>query len=185
LPVAPAAGDAYEPNDVMAQARLLPGGGVYSPTIHSSTDIDYFALNVPAADIYLTVRLAGLPADYDLFVFQGDDGTAMPIGWSVRRGLLDEEISLRASAGRYTILVQGYDRAWSADSYRLIVSLAAATPTVTTSPSRTPTATITRTPTATATLGPGTPSSTPSATPTATPTTRVLYRLFLPVIVWN
>jgi len=220
----PAAGDAYEPNDSMAQAYLLPGDGAYTGTIDSSTDVDYYALVVPPAGtavpdahtgaslqaMTLRLRLSNLPADYDLFVFQGDDALALPVAWSQQRGLVAEEITLPALAGRYEILVMGYDRAWSASPYTLLVDLADPTPLVTVSatPSRTRTLTATPpvasatatatwsrtatrslTPTVSPTLPPGAPtetplpSETPTETPTATETATVAYSLFLPVII--
>jgi hypothetical protein len=189
----PPTGDAYEPNDTMAQAFLLPGSGVYTATIDTPTDSDWFALRVSLPDQYLTVRLTNLPADYDLFLLQGNDPLAFPIQWSTNSGLANEQIVLRPAVDSYYILVQGNDHTWSSSPYVLTVSLAGATPTptMTSSPSPTPsssatrtatasrtatqTATMTRTPTATSTPTPtGTIGLTPSASATVTQTSTVL-----------
>ncbi len=205
---APVGGDAYEPNNTIAQAYLLPGSGVYTATIDVPTDVDFYALDVAAPNANLNMRLSNLPADYDLLLFQGDDQTAFPVGHSQNRGLVDEVINLQPAAGRYYIEVLGFDRSYGASPYTLIVNLSAATPTATpmVTPSVTPTATQSRTAsptlTATSTKSPTpttsptasvtpTSSSTPPATatagdtetPTATPSGTVPIRLFLPVIV--
>ena len=157
---APVGGDRYEPNNSMARAYLLPGSGVYTATIDSSGDIDFYALDIATSNQVLTVRLTGLPADYDLFLFQGNDPTAFPVAYSQRRGLADEELSYRPSAGRYHVLVQGYDRSWSTGPYTLTIGLSAAT----------------ATPTVTATHQPGVPTATPTPTVGA-------FRLWLPIIL--
>lgn len=171
----PANGDQYEPNDTLATASLLPGSGVYTATIHLSTDSDWYALQVGAPNVHLTARLTGLPADYDLLLFQGED--QMPIDWSQTRGLYDEIVSAQPLVGRYELLVQSYDRAASASPYRLEVSLAAATATATASR----TSTRTQTPSVTPTVPPG---STATATATATPTGQARpFTVWLPIMI--
>ncbi len=198
----PSTGDPYEPNDTIAQAYPLTGSGVYVATIDSPDDLDYYALQVPAAGMTLIVRLINLPADYDLLLFQGDDAAAFPVAWSRSGGQVDEQVVLRVEAGRYEILVVGADRAWSASPYLLAVSLAAATPTATATRTASPSATVTRTPTASgtatrtftatrsatpsATLPPGEPTYTPTATETATvavTATPTGYQIWLPIII--
>jgi hypothetical protein len=191
----PTSGDPYEPNDTLAQAYLLPVNGVYTARIDAADDLDYFAVQVGQPAMSLIVRLPNLPADYDLFLFRGDDATAFPIAWSRNSGLLEEQIVASVEAGRYELLVVGVDRAWSNTSYMLAMSLSAATPTPSATASATPTplpsatatvtATATATHTPTATLRPGEPThtatatATETATPTATPTG---VRLWLPII---
>jgi hypothetical protein len=200
----PLLGDPYEPNDTPAQATLLAANGTYTATLHAETDRDYFALDAPAAGLTMMARLSGLPANYDLYLFNTSSWDAMPIAYSLRPGIADEDVTVTASPGRYWLLVQGADRAWSAAPYTLTLSLASPTPTpsATATASRTPTTTssptrtvsstpsqtptVTRTPTITATLKPGEPTHTPpptataSATPTSTP---VVYYVVLPIIL--
>ncbi len=170
---APATGDAYEPNETAAQAYALPASGVFTATLHSETDVDYYTAPAPAVG-NLTVRLSALPANYDLFAFDSADPTAFPLAYSRQSGLSDETIVLPPRQGQYWILVQGSDRAWSASPYTL--SLSVVGPTATATATRTASAT----PTASPTQAPGEPTHTPTATATDTPEG---YRVLLPIIV--
>ena len=186
---APATGDVFEPNDTLAAAFLLAGSGVYTATISPVNDLDYYAIQVPAPGMSLTVRLTGLPADYDLFLFNSSDPNAMPVAYSLNRGQVDELLGWSPPVGRYYIYVVGYDRSWSDSPYTLIVSLAAPTPTATSTatrtststPSRTATITPTRTPSATAQPTHSPTPTLPVATPTETP--EQLFRLWLPIML--
>lgn len=163
--------DPYEPNNIIAQAYLLPGSGIYTATIGWPSDEDFFALQVSSGGMSLTVQLTGLPADYDLRLFYGTNPDAFPVV-SQNRKTADERISLVPSIGSYYVEVLGWDRVWSSDVYTLSVYLASLTPTVTPSSTATRTATRTLTPVV-------------SGTVTATPTVTDLngYRLWLPIIV--
>lgn len=175
----PPLGDAYEPNETALQARALPGSGVFSATIHSETDIDYYVVPAPVAGV-LTVRLSNLAADYDLFAFDSADPTAFPVAYSRQGGVSDEVVVLAARQGSYWLLVQGNDRAYSASPYALMLSVAGPTATATASATASTTATASNTPTVTTTRAPDEPTFTPTATATETPTGA---RLWLPIIV--
>ncbi|MFK7920147.1 MAG: HYR domain-containing protein, partial [Ilumatobacter sp.] len=61
---------AFEPNDVPTDVGVVDvvSGSIYASHIATSTDVDLFAIDLPAG-ARLSVALSDLPADYDLVVY--------------------------------------------------------------------------------------------------------------------
>lgn len=72
-------------------------------------DVDWFVFEADGTSTY-NVQLHGLPADYDLGVY---DKNGREIAASPRRKKKTEKITIKPSGGRYYIRVVGYDGAWS------------------------------------------------------------------------
>ncbi len=97
---------AYEPNESRASASAIVPNAPVSAAIQSATDQDYYKLTVLSTS-QLNISLSGLPADYDMTVYNGA-GTA--IGTATTGGLFSESIVLNNQpAGTYYIQVFGYN----------------------------------------------------------------------------
>jgi hypothetical protein len=105
--VAPGAGcgEWFEPNESFDAASAIQIGQSYSGLICDASDQDWFRFSLAAGDD-AAVDLFGLPADYDLFVYN-PQGTL--VGESRAGGTGDERVGLIAlSAGDYRARVVGY-----------------------------------------------------------------------------
>ena len=84
-----AAADACpEPNDDLATACPLGAGSPVQSSIDRPDDVDVFRLEI-AEPSRLHADLTGLPADYDLYLRNANDGV---IGQSVQKGTSDEQL---------------------------------------------------------------------------------------------
>ena len=66
--------ETFEPNNDPATAPMIAPGAFYLSYLTSTTDTDFFRVNVPASGTRTTIRLSHLPKDYDLVVY-GRQGT--------------------------------------------------------------------------------------------------------------
>jgi Tol biopolymer transport system component len=66
--------ETFEPNNDPATAPVLAPGSLYVSYLTSTSDTDFFRVNVPATGTRTTFRLSHLPKDYDLVVY-GRQGT--------------------------------------------------------------------------------------------------------------
>ncbi|MBM3190367.1 MAG: hypothetical protein FJZ90_16820, partial [Chloroflexi bacterium] len=169
------AGDAYEPNDCIADASTItPGTAINGLTIDIDYDLDIFKFSAAAGNtIVVDVDAATIGSPLDAYawlvsagpsalsvVCEGDDDD-----WS-----LDPYLRCMAPrTGTYYVLIASFDESGGSDyAYNLLVDvIGGGQPTPTREPSPTPTATLTPRPTATATA---TPTRDPAVTPTPTTT---------------
>ncbi len=80
-------------------------------------DLDWYRFELTAT-MRLRVTLAELPADYDLYLFDGSGRFLWASTWGRR---LPEEIVVRAPAGVYYVQLAGYAGAWDGEvPYRLL-----------------------------------------------------------------
>ncbi len=114
--------DTYEPNNSLAQAYTLPGPGTYYSYVWTSTDVDWYRLNVTTLG-NVTVNLTDIPAgkDYDIELFTSG-GQMIDGPWL--GGNAEEKIVFQPiSAGAYYLRVSGWNASYStAQAYRLSVA---------------------------------------------------------------
>jgi hypothetical protein len=110
-----------EPNDSPATACFL---GTESPAVGSlatARDADLYAVEVPGGGAVLTATLTDLPADFDLFLSDGESILAQ----SLRGGTNDDRLEMAVEGGRYYLEVRNASSAaHPAEPYTLRVSLA-------------------------------------------------------------
>ncbi|SFB44885.1 Triacylglycerol esterase/lipase EstA, alpha/beta hydrolase fold [Cohnella sp. OV330] len=99
-----AAGDAYEPNDSMSQAKALTSPLWFYADLHTSTDVDWyrFTLDKPTA-LTASFTFGGFfsgGADYDLELL-GADGATLAVSARSSAWLSDEYLSATLPAGSY------------------------------------------------------------------------------------
>jgi serine protease len=58
-----------EPNDSMASAQVIAGPTTVNGSMSSSSDVDYYALQLPAGATLTATMTPGSSADYDLYVY--------------------------------------------------------------------------------------------------------------------
>lgn len=68
-PPPPACVDIYEPNNSIAETKLINVNTVYYATIGSATDQDWFRFRTWAPWRYVKVSIWGMTADYDLYLY--------------------------------------------------------------------------------------------------------------------
>ncbi|MCS1351320.1 M4 family metallopeptidase [Mechercharimyces sp. CAU 1602] len=110
-------GDAYEANNTLATAYgPITSGKTYKAQIGSSTDQDWFSFTTGGKGT-ISIDLGNLPADYDLYLYNAS-GTELKS--SENGNTSAESISYsNAAAGKYYVLVVGYNGAKSSQSYEL------------------------------------------------------------------
>jgi len=103
--------------DVTCSQRLdLPVVGYVAP----AGDVDWYRFEVTAT-LRLRISLSELPADYDLYVFDGSGQFHWASTWWQ---ILPDEVVVRAPVGVYYVRLDGYARAWSGETpYRLLVEI--------------------------------------------------------------
>jgi hypothetical protein len=102
------------------QAIGIPVVGFIAP----GEDLDWYRFELTAT-MRLRVQLYDLPADFDLYVFDGTGRFLWSSTWGRR---LPDEITVRAPAGTYYVQLVGYAGAWSGEApYRLLVERAGGT----------------------------------------------------------
>jgi hypothetical protein len=84
-------------------------------------DVDWYRFQLTET-LRLRVTLADLPADFDLYVFDGSGQFRWASTWGHR---LPEEVVVRVPAGVYYVRLAGYAGAWDGEgTYRLLVERA-------------------------------------------------------------
>ncbi len=112
--------DAYEPDDVAAQAR--PYTGIQDHTFHTVTDTDWISFTVPAADVGISyiIRIfdTGLSVYGDIRLYQDPSQDSIGSWWFYR----DEEIVWTPSApGTYYLRIQTPNGRHCEARYRLMI----------------------------------------------------------------
>lgn len=102
-----------EPNDDLASACPLTSGSAAQSYIELSGDVDLFRLDVPTGG-QMDLELGDLPADYDLYLA---DGNGSLLAQSVHEGTATELLERTVQAGTYFAVVQS-DPARAVDSSR-------------------------------------------------------------------
>lgn len=107
--------DPYEPNNSYAEAYgPLESGSTYSSYLSSSSDDDYYMIEVGAGTIQLS--LANFPGDYDMYLYNSGQ-TQVARAYTTND---PETINYTAAAGTYYIRIDGYNGANSTtDDYQL------------------------------------------------------------------
>jgi len=113
--------DAFEPNDFIQTAAVLPNIGIQgNAQICAEGDEDWFKFQVIGNDIHAKIRLSGLSSDLDLELF---DASGNSLASSAGSGTQDELLVYNnLSTTDYYIKVSGKDSTWANDAhYRLQV----------------------------------------------------------------
>lgn len=112
--------DFFEPNDTFQTAYPINSGAEYQSYISTSTDVDYYSLNVNSPGV-INISLWNLPADYDMELY---DYNGQRIAASYNDGATSESISYNVSGiGNYYIKVFGYSSDFSdTQKYSLMVT---------------------------------------------------------------
>lgn len=106
--------EAYEPNDSFAAASTsLISGNSVTAKISSSTDVDYYSINVASVG---TISISMVPptnSDYDLELY---NSAYSSVASSTNGTGITETVSFSVSPGAYYIKVYGYQNAFDADN---------------------------------------------------------------------
>jgi hypothetical protein len=116
----------FEPNETLATAGSINFNSDHFSQIASATDVDWFRFGNTPAQPNIRVTLSGLPADYDLFVYNSA-GTL--IGSSTSGGTTAESVVINGGAvGTYYARVIGYNGVFSTTvCYRLRADISSST----------------------------------------------------------
>ncbi|MFN8309325.1 MAG: M43 family zinc metalloprotease [Chitinophagales bacterium] len=116
--------DAYEPNESRTAAKTIATNTLITGKIGTSTDVDYFKFTTTTAAKNIQVTLTGLPADYDLYLYNSS-GTLL--AYSYNSGTTSESLKYNtSSAGTFYVRVVGYSGAYNASTcYSLKASVSA------------------------------------------------------------
>jgi len=98
------------PSDRKTAEPIAPGDKLRRYVGHRG-DEDWFSFEADGASTY-RLHLHGLPADYDLTLYDSDGDE---IATSSERGKRSEEIREGISPGRYYVKVSGFEDSWDAD----------------------------------------------------------------------
>ncbi len=110
---------AYEPNNSASAAASIPLSTTISAAISSSTDQDYYAVNVSTAGTHVFSLAGPSGVDYDLYIYNSA-GTTLGSGTG---STATESVTLNSlAAGTYTVRVFGYNGANSTTCYTLNVA---------------------------------------------------------------
>jgi len=103
-PPPPVCIDVYETNNTSSQAKAISVGVSVSAIISSANDVDWFKVSMPNnSNTNLQVGLSGLPADYDLYVY---DKTIKLIGSSTNSSTLNEVVIYNSNARNATYYIK-------------------------------------------------------------------------------
>jgi len=103
------------------QSLGTPVEGYIAPT----GDVDWYRFELTES-MRLRIQLVDLPADYDLYVFDGSGRFRWASTWGRQ---LPEEVVVRVPAGVYYLRLDGYAGAWNGETpYWLLVAPAHGTP---------------------------------------------------------
>lgn len=117
------AADAYEPNDSrQAPANVSLPWSAQGLTIHSSTDVDFYAFTLAqATTVTATVQFTHANGDLDMYLM---DSAGLPV--AISNGTTDtEQVIVPVQGGTYYLRVYGYQGA--TNTYQASVVLAAPT----------------------------------------------------------
>lgn len=114
--------DATELGNSMADSRMLEVGKEMNAAICPAGDLDWYTILVPSGQNNVKIKLANLPSDFDLEVYDAD---GKKILGSYQSGLREESIVLNnVTPGVYRVLVYGYREAFNATgTYNLTAEL--------------------------------------------------------------
>ncbi len=112
-------GDGYEPNDTMAAAYGIGNSITITPTIHNSSDVDYFKITIANVSNITFVLIPPSDKDYDLYLL---DSLGNQIGVSTAGTGSIDQITKSLASGAYYIKVVGYRGAYSATPYTFKVT---------------------------------------------------------------
>jgi photosystem II stability/assembly factor-like uncharacterized protein len=107
---------AYEPNDVLADAKSIFKNTDVFGAISTNGDEDYYSFSLKSTDI-IRISLENLPADFDLELYN----SAGFLKGSYNGGSASELIIRPLTAGNYKVRVFGYNGANGPNCYKLIV----------------------------------------------------------------
>lgn len=113
--------DTYEPNNDSSQAYALPGPGIYHSYIWTSTDEDWYQLNVTTLGP-ITIDLSNIPSgmDYDIEFYTS---AGRFIGGSWISGNSDEKVVFQPiQTGSYYVVIYSYSGSSQKQAYRLSLS---------------------------------------------------------------
>lgn len=106
----PVCTNSFEPNESLSSAQVISTGIDIKGQIANATDKDYLKFTTTSTG-NVDVRLSGLPADYDLKLY---NASAVIIGSSSAGGTSQETIYINnLAAGTYTVYIYGYSGASS------------------------------------------------------------------------
>jgi hypothetical protein len=114
-------GDSYEPNDTMSSATSISMGTNYYPTIHTTSDIDYFKTYVNSG-FTMNIKMTSIPpdTDYDIKLYDSS-GTQLAVSQAGSNS--DESITYTpSSSGTYYIKVYPWSGSHATDSYTLRIN---------------------------------------------------------------
>lgn len=115
----PAGRDIYEPNDSIATAYEISRNTNITPTIHSSSDSDYFKFTISSPVDCIITLTPPSDKDYDLYLL---DSSGSQIGISFKGTGIVDKITKSLTAGTYYIKVLSYNGAYSTAPYTLEVA---------------------------------------------------------------
>lgn len=110
--------DPYESNNYSAQAYLLAGPGNYDAYIWTTSDDDWYRLNVSTLGP-ITIDLKSIPSgtDYDVELYTA---TGLRVGGSWMGGNADERIVFQPmQTGQYYVVIYSYSGSSQVQAYRL------------------------------------------------------------------
>ncbi len=103
--------DSYENNNSLSQAKTIVKNANITARISTATDKDYFKFTTTTADRNIKIDLTGLPADYDVKLYNNSN---TQVGASANSGTTSESIIYNnGAAGTYKVYVYGYNGAFS------------------------------------------------------------------------
>ncbi len=103
--------DSYENNNTLNTAKTIVKNANITARISTATDKDYFKFTTTTADRNIKIDLTGLPADYDVKLYNNSN---TQVGASANSGTTSESIIYNnGAAGTYKVYVYGYNGAFN------------------------------------------------------------------------
>jgi murein DD-endopeptidase MepM/ murein hydrolase activator NlpD len=109
-------GDSFEPNDSISTAKSISKSSNYYPTLHKSTDIDWFRVYHSGGSLRVALQSIPTGTDYDVYLY---NSSGAQIGSSLNGGNSNESIYVSVSSGYYYIQVKSWSGYNMYDSYNL------------------------------------------------------------------
>ncbi|MCF6093388.1 S8 family serine peptidase [Microaerobacter geothermalis] len=116
--------DPYEPNDSREKAKGIAFNESLTGTIHSSTDVDWFKLNIPKkGKLTIQVNTDTLRMDPVIYILKEGDQDGLSIdNQGISSGSQDEQVTLQVSEGTYFIRITDFYSNPVNGEYQLITS---------------------------------------------------------------